>query len=39
VEIKGNSKPPGGNENILLVDDEEDMVVRVLKKITGRSRI
>jgi len=33
VEIKGNSKPPGGNENILLVDDEEDMVVRVLKKI------
>ncbi|MEQ8223154.1 MAG: PAS domain S-box protein [Candidatus Eremiobacterota bacterium] len=33
VEIKGTSKPPGGNENILLVDDEEDMVVRVLKKI------
>ena len=33
VEISGTSKPPGGKENILLVDDEEDLVVRVLKKI------
>ena len=33
VEIRGTSIPPGGKENILLVDDEEDLVVRVLKKI------
>jgi len=33
IEIRGTTQPPGGKENILIVDDEEDLVARVLKKI------